>query len=119
MFVNASFGMWQSWLVQVIYNAASSVFQAMALPSGFSTTLSNPIGIRLVLLGLVVMPTTELVLPFNVDGHLLTPTTPDLILLTLLLCEDMRVLRPLLQLKHYSNHHPTNSDDPGRVLWIS
>jgi len=29
----------------------------MALPSGFSTTLSDPIGIRLVLLGLVVMPT--------------------------------------------------------------
>jgi len=48
----------------------------MALPSGFSTTLSNPIGIRLVLLGLVVMPTTELVLPFDVDGHLITPTTP-------------------------------------------
>jgi len=35
--------------------------QAMALPSGFSTTLSNPIGIRLFLLGLVVMPTNELV----------------------------------------------------------
>ena len=41
----------------------------MALPSGFSTTLSNPIGIRQVLLGLVVMPTTELVLVFDVDGH--------------------------------------------------
>jgi hypothetical protein len=33
--------------------------------------------IRLVLLALVVMPTTELVLPFNVDGHSITPTTPD------------------------------------------
>jgi len=38
----------------------------MALSSGFSTTLSNPIGIRLVLLGLVVMPTTELVFLFTV-----------------------------------------------------
>ena len=36
---------------------------------GFSTTLSNPIGIRLVLLGLVVMPATELVLPFNVNHY--------------------------------------------------
>jgi len=41
----------------------------MALSSGFSTTLSNPIGIRLVLLALVVMPATELVLPLDVDGH--------------------------------------------------
>ena len=49
----------------------------VALPSGFSTTLSDPIGILLVLLALVVMPTTELVLPFNVDGHWITPTTPD------------------------------------------
>jgi len=39
----------------------------MALPSGFSTTLSNPIGIHLVLLGLVVTPTTGLLLVFNVD----------------------------------------------------
>jgi ABC-type transport system involved in cytochrome c biogenesis permease component len=38
----------------------------MALPSGFSTTLSNPIGIRLVLLGLVVMPIAVPVLPFNI-----------------------------------------------------
>ena len=45
----------------------------MALSSGFSTTLSNPIGIHLVLLRLVVMATTELVLPFNVDVHLITP----------------------------------------------
>jgi len=52
------------------------IHQAMALPNGFSTTLSNPISIRLVLLGLVVMPTTELVLPFDVDGHRITPTTP-------------------------------------------
>jgi hypothetical protein len=43
----------------------------------FSTTLSNPIGIRLVLLGLVVMPTTELVLPFDVDCYRLTPTTSN------------------------------------------
>ena len=41
----------------------------MALPSGFSTTLSDPIGIRLVLLGLVVMPVAVLVLVFNVDKH--------------------------------------------------
>ena len=41
----------------------------MALPSRCSTTLSNPIGVRLVLLGLVVMPVAVLVLPFNVDGH--------------------------------------------------
>jgi len=40
----------------------------MALASGFSTTLSNPIGIRLVLLGLVVMPTTVLILVFDVDS---------------------------------------------------
>jgi hypothetical protein len=39
--------------------------QAMALPSGFSMTLSNLIGIRLVLFGLVVMPPTELDLPFG------------------------------------------------------
>ena len=51
--------------------------KVVALPSGFSTTLSDPIGILLVLLALVVMPTTELVLPFNVDGHWITPTTPD------------------------------------------
>jgi hypothetical protein len=41
----------------------------MALPSGFSTTLSNPIGIRLVLLGLVVMPVAVLVLPLDSDCH--------------------------------------------------
>ncbi len=41
----------------------------MVLPRGFSTTLSNPIGIRLVLLALVVMPVAVLVLPFNVDAH--------------------------------------------------
>jgi hypothetical protein len=41
----------------------------MAFPSGFSTTLSNPMGIRWILLGLVGMPTTELVLPFDVDRH--------------------------------------------------
>jgi len=49
--------------------------QAMALPSGFSTTLSNPISIRLVLFRLVVMPIAVLVLPFNVDGHQVNPTT--------------------------------------------
>jgi hypothetical protein len=37
--------------------------------------LSNPIGIRLVLLALVVMPVTELVLPLDVDGHWINPTT--------------------------------------------
>jgi len=45
----------------------------MALPSGFSTTLSDPIGILLVLLALVVMPVAVWVLPFDVDGHLITP----------------------------------------------
>jgi len=35
----------------------------------FRSAFGGSIGIRLVLLGLVVMPTTELVLPFNVDGH--------------------------------------------------
>ena len=45
------------------------MYQAMALPSGFRTTLSNSIGIRLVLLALVVMPTNELVLPFDIGGH--------------------------------------------------
>jgi hypothetical protein len=45
----------------------SIIHKAMALPSGFSTTLSNPIGIRLVLLGLVVMPVPVLLLPFNID----------------------------------------------------
>jgi len=48
----------------------------MALPSGFSTALSDPIGIRLVLLGLVVMPVAVLVLVFDIDGHRITPTTP-------------------------------------------
>ena len=38
--------------------------------------LGNPIGIRLVLLGLVVMPPTELVLPFDVDGHRVIPIAP-------------------------------------------
>jgi hypothetical protein len=32
--------------------------------------------IRLVLLALVVMSATELVLPFNVGAHRITPTTP-------------------------------------------
>jgi hypothetical protein len=45
----------------------------MVPPSGFRTTLSNPIRIRLVLLGLVVMPVAVLVLPFNVDGHFSDP----------------------------------------------
>jgi hypothetical protein len=41
----------------------------MALPSGFRTTLSKPISIRLVLLGLVVMPVTVLILPLDVDDQ--------------------------------------------------
>ena len=41
----------------------------MALPSGLSNMLSNPIGIRLVLLGLVVMQVAMLVLPFDADNH--------------------------------------------------
>ena len=48
----------------------SAIHQAMALFCWFSMTLSNPISIRLVLLGLVVMPVAVLVLPFNVDAHL-------------------------------------------------
>jgi len=51
----------------------------MALSSGFSTTLSNSIGIRLVLLGLVVMPTTELVMPFDIDGQLINQSINQLI----------------------------------------
>jgi len=47
----------------------------MALPSGFSKTVSNPIGICLVLHALVVMPTPELVLPFNSDSYRITPKT--------------------------------------------
>jgi hypothetical protein len=49
----------------------------------------------------------------------LTPTTQDLILPTLPPCEDMRMLRPLLLVRVTLNIHPTNSDDPERVLWIS
>jgi hypothetical protein len=41
----------------------------MALPSRFSTTLSNTKGICLVLLALVLMPVAVLVLPLDVDGH--------------------------------------------------
>jgi len=41
----------------------------MALPRRYSTALSDPIGIRLVLLGLVTMPIAVLVLPLNVDAH--------------------------------------------------
>jgi hypothetical protein len=33
-------------------------------------------GIRLVLLALVVVPVAVLVLPLNVDGHFIIPTTP-------------------------------------------
>ena len=55
----------------MIQKVPSVIHQAMALPSGFSTALSNPIRIRLALLGLVVMPTTELVLPFDVDVQIL------------------------------------------------
>jgi len=48
----------------------------MPLSCGCSTTLSNPISIRLVLLALIVLPVAVLVLPFNVDGHEINPTTP-------------------------------------------
>jgi len=58
-------------LTDQIQQATSAIHQAMALPSGFSTTLSNPISICLVLLGLVVMPVAVLDLPFGVDGHCL------------------------------------------------
>jgi hypothetical protein len=51
----------------------------MALSSGFSKTLSNPISICLVLLGLVVMPTTELVLVFDVAGYRIKLNTLDFI----------------------------------------
>jgi hypothetical protein len=43
----------------------------MALPSGLCSTLGNPIGIRFVGLGLVVMPATELVLLFNLESQVL------------------------------------------------
>jgi len=58
-------------LVDWVKYSPISIYQAVALPSGSSTTLCNPIGICLVLLRLVVMPTTELVLPFNVDVQIL------------------------------------------------
>jgi len=37
----------------------------------------HPVGICLVLLGLAVMPTIVLVLPFDVDGHRIIPTTQN------------------------------------------
>jgi len=67
----------------------------MALASGFSTTLSNPIGIRLVLLALVVMPTTELVLPFDVDRHCLQVSG-----LLFMVCEEVIWLCGSLPLKN-------------------
>ena len=54
----------------------------MALPSGFSTALSKPTSIRLVLLALVVMPVAVLVLPFNVDGHRINPRATTITRLT-------------------------------------
>lgn len=45
---------------QVASSATPSIHQAMTLPTGFSTTLSNPMGICLVLLDLVVTPATDL-----------------------------------------------------------
>jgi len=50
----------------------------MALSRGFSTALSDPIRIRLVLLALVVMPTTKLVLPFDVDDRQISPSLKPL-----------------------------------------
>jgi len=50
----------------------------MLLTSGFSTALSNPIGIRQVLFSWVVMPVAVLVLPLDIDDHPFTPTTPGL-----------------------------------------
>jgi hypothetical protein len=69
---------WDGWFlwIQEIQQCPFDIYQTMPFASGFSTTLSNPISIRLVLLGLVVMPKTKLVLPLNVDGHWITPTTP-------------------------------------------
>jgi hypothetical protein len=49
----------------------------MALPSGGCPATRDPIGICLVVLALVVPPVSKLVLPLNVDGHRITPTTPD------------------------------------------
>jgi len=40
-------------------------------------TFGDLIGIRLVLLRLVVTPVAVLVLPFDADSHLITPTIPD------------------------------------------
>jgi len=37
--------------------------------------LSNPIGICLILLELMVLPVAVLILPFNVDGLQINPTT--------------------------------------------
>jgi hypothetical protein len=55
---------------------ASYAFSSRSKPFLLGSRLSNPKGTRQVLLGLVVMPSTELVLPFDVDGHQITPTTP-------------------------------------------
>jgi hypothetical protein len=59
---------WVLWINE-IKESPLIIHKAMALPSGSSTMLSNPIGIRLVLLVLVVTPVAVLVLPFNVDCH--------------------------------------------------
>jgi len=67
----------------------------MALPSGFSTTLSNPIGILLVLLGLAVMPVAVLVLPFDFDRHCL-----QIAGLLFMVCEEVIWLCGSLPLKN-------------------
>jgi len=43
---------WFSSRINKVKQLPSTINQEMAFPSGFSTTLSNPIGIRLVLFGL-------------------------------------------------------------------
>jgi hypothetical protein len=90
---------WDGWFlwIQEIQKVSSIIHKAMTLSSGFSTTLSNPISIRLVLLSLVVLPTTELILPFNVDGHWITPTTPIPTPPTLLPSSDRNSQRPQRQ----------------------
>jgi hypothetical protein len=53
----------------ISFGSTSYAFSSRSKPFLFGSRLSNPIGVRLVLLGLVVMLFTVAILPLNVDGH--------------------------------------------------
>ena len=55
--------------IQDIQQTLIVIHKAIALLSRFSMTLTNPVSIRLVLLGLAVMPVAVVVLVFDLDGH--------------------------------------------------